>query len=170
MDEIARVCEWAKGRFTGIWTDISKVEMELGKARDWSSQAQDQIDWALDEIVGLEVLVQCLDSSQRVMRLEMDEMIGNMNGLLELNWQMIQSICQLRAGQVHGQDNLIVIDDKPPVDVLDTAPVPVPGPVVHELVPIEELTESVGDSEEDSSKDEVWEISQEEFIGLSPEL
>ena len=54
-----------------------------------------------------------------------------------------------------------MIDDEPPVeDLLDTAPVPVPGPVVHELVPISELTESVGDSEEeDSSKDEVWEIS-----------
>ena len=65
-----------------------------------------------------------------------------------------------------------MIDDEPPVeDLLDTAPVPVPGLVVHELVPISELTESVGDSEEeDSSKDEVWEISREEFAGSSPEL
>ena len=51
-----------------------------------------------------------------MMRLEMDEMISNMNSLLELNWQMIQSIHQLRASQIHGQDNLIVIDDKPPVE------------------------------------------------------
>ena len=99
------------------------------------------------------------------MQLEMNKMIGNMNGLLELNWQMIQSIHQLRTSQVHGQDNPIVIDDEPPVeDLLDTAPVPVPGPVVHELVPISELTESAGDNEEEhSSKDEVWEISWEEF-------
>ena len=68
---------------------------------------------------------------------------------------MIKSIHQLRASQVHGQDNLIVIDDKPPVeDILDTAPVPVPGPVEHRLVPIEE----------EKSGDEVWEITHEEFV------
>ena len=63
MDEVARVCEQAKGRFTSIWTDISKVEMELGKAQDWSSQAQDEIDWPWDKIAGLEVLVQRLEGS-----------------------------------------------------------------------------------------------------------
>ena len=91
MDKVARVCKQAKGRFTGIQTDISKVETELGKARDWSSQAQDEIDWSWDEIAGLEVLVQRLEGSQRMMQLEMDEMIGNMNSLLELNQQMILS-------------------------------------------------------------------------------
>ena len=106
------------------------------------------------------------------MRLEMDKMVNNMNGLLELNWQMILDILQLRMGQVYGQDNLIVIDtDSSEEDVLDTAPVPVPGPVEHRLVPIKELTESVVDSEEGSSgRDEVWEISCEEFVGSSPEL
>ena len=143
MDEIAGVCEQAKGRFTSIRTDIDKVETELEKACDWSSRAQNKID-------SLETLVHWLEGSQRMMMLEMDEMIGNMNSLLELNWQMIQSIHQLRTSQVHGQDNLIVIDDKPPVeDVLDIALVPVPGPVQHRLVPIEELMESVGDSEEE---------------------
>ena len=34
MDKIARVCERAEGRFTGIRTDLSKVETELGKACD----------------------------------------------------------------------------------------------------------------------------------------
>ena len=90
------------------------------------------------------------------MRLEMDEMISNMNSLLELNQQMIQSIHQLRMSQAHNQDNLIVINDKSSMeDVLDTAPVPVPGPVEQRLVLIKELTESVEDSKEDDSRDEV---------------
>ena len=54
--------------------------------------------------------------------------------------------------------------------MLDTALVLVPGPVEHRLVLIEELTESVEDSEEDNSGDEVWEITHKEFIGSSPEL
>ena len=164
MDEIAGVCEWAEGRFTGIRTDIGKVETELEKACDWSARVQNKIN-------GLEVLVRQLEGSQRMMRLEMDEMIGNMNGLLELNRQMIQSIHQLRTSQVHGQDNPIVIDDNPSVeDILDTAPVPVPGLAEHRLVPIKELSESVEDSKEGSSEDEIWEISCEEFVGSSPEL
>ena len=103
----------------------------------------------------------------------MDEMTRNMNGLLELNWQMIQDILQLRMSQVHGWDNLIVVDDLSEEDVLDTAPVPVPELVIHTLVPILELMESREGSEEEeetSSEDEVWEISWEEFIGSSPEL
>ena len=122
MDKVAGVCEQAEGHFTGIWTDIGKVETELEKAREWSARVQDEID-------GLEVLVWCLEGSRQMMRLEMDEMIGNMNSLLELNQQMIQSIHQLRTSQVHGWDNLIVINDKPPV--VDTAPILVPGPVIH---------------------------------------
>ena len=60
-------------------------------------------------------------------------------------------------------------------DVLDTAPVLVPEPVVHTLVPILELTESREGSEEEEeeatdTEDEVWEISHEEFVGSSPEL
>ena len=163
MDEVARVCGQAKERFTSIQTDISKVETELEKAHDWSARVQNKID-------RLEVLVQRLEGSRRMMWLEMGEMIGNMNGLLELNWQMIQSIHQLRTSQVHSWNNPIVIDDEPPVeDVLDTALVPVLGLVKHRLVPIEELMESVEDSKEESG-DEVWEITCEEFIGSSPEL
>ena len=80
-------------------------------------------------------------------------------------------LCQLRASQVHGQGNLIVIDE-PEDDVLDLAPVHVPPPVQHQLVPIDELNKSVEDSEEgeqresiESSEDEeeVWEIPWEEF-------
>ena len=104
----------------------------------------------------------------------MDEMTRNINSLLELNWQMIQDILQLRMSQVHGQDNPIVVDDLSEGDVLDTAPVPVPGLVVHTLVPISELTESREGSEEEEEEtdmeDEVWEISREEFVGSSPEL
>ena len=105
----------------------------------------------------------------------MDEMKRNMNGLLELNWQMIQDILQLRMSQVYSWDNLIVVDDSSEEDVLDTALVPVPKLVVYTLVPISELTESREGSEEEEeeetdSEDEVWEISREEFVGSSPEL
>ena len=104
----------------------------------------------------------------------MDEMMRNMNGLLELNQQMIQDILQLRMSQVHGQDNPIVVDDSSKEDVLDTAPVLVPELVIYTLVPILELTESREGSEEEEEEtdmeDEVWEISWEEFIGSSPEL
>ena len=164
MDKVAGVCGRAKEWFTSIQTDIGKLETEFLKAHNWSTRAQDQID-------GLETLVRWLEGSWRMMRLETDEMIGNMNRLLELDQQMIQSIHQLQTSQVHNQDNLIVIDDKSSVeDILDTAPVPVLGPVKHRLVLIEELTESVEDSEESDSGDEVWEITCEEFIGSSPEL
>ena len=44
MDEMAGMCGRAEERFTGIRTDISKLEMELLKACDWSTRAQDQID------------------------------------------------------------------------------------------------------------------------------
>ena len=64
-----------------------------------------------------------LEVSRRAMREDMDEMMKNMNGLLELNHQMIQDILQLRMSQVHGRDNLIVVDDLSEEDVLDTAPV-----------------------------------------------
>ena len=164
MDEMASVCGRAEERFTGIRTDISKLETELLKACDWSARAQDQID-------GLETHVHWLEASQRVMREDMDEMMRNMNSLLELNWQMIQDILQLRMSQVHGRDNPIVVDDSSEEDILDTAPVPVPGLVVHRLVPILESMESVrGSKEEDDSGDEVWEISWEEWVGSSPEL
>ena len=91
---------------------------------------------------------------------------------------MTESICQLRASQVHGQNNLIVIDE--PDDVLDLNLVPVLALVEHQLVPINELTKNVGDSEEGESSDEeveVWEMPYKEFeenvVGswhLSPEV
>ena len=74
-------------------------------------------------------------------------------------------LCQLRVSQVYGWDNLIMIDE-PEDDVLDLALVQVPTPVQHQLVPIDELTKSVGDSEEEESNNgevEVWEIPCEEF-------
>ena len=156
MDEMVGICCRAEERFTGIWTDIGKLETELLKARDWSARVQDQID-------GLETHVHRLEASRRAMREDMDEMMRNMNGLLELNWQMIQDILQLRMSQVHSRDNPIVVDDSSEEDILDTALVPVPGPVVHTLVPISELTESGEGSEEEEEEtdmeDEVWEIS-----------
>ena len=165
MDEMVGICERAEGRFTGVRTDIGKLETELLKARDWSARAQDQID-------GLETHVRRLEASRRAMREDMDEMTRNMNGLLELNQQMIQDILQLRMSLVHGWDNLIVVDNSSDEDVLDTAPVPVPQPVVHTLVLILELMESreVSEEEKTDMDDEIWEISREEFHGSSPEL
>ena len=105
----------------------------------------------------------------------MDEMMRNMNRLLELNRQMIWDILQLRMSLVHGRDNLIKLDNSSEEDVVDTALVPVPQPVVYTLVPISELMESREGSEEEEEEetdmdDEVWEISREEFKGSSPEL
>ena len=165
MDEMAGICGRAEERFTGIQMDIGKLETELLKAWDWSARAQDQID-------GLETHVRQLEASRRAMREDMDEMMRNMNGLLELNRQMISDILQLRMGLVHSWDNPIVIDSSDE-DIVDTAPVLVPQPVVHTLVPISELTESREGSEEEEetdTEDEVWEISREEFVGSSPEL
>ena len=39
--EMAGICERVEGRFTGIRTDIGKLEMELLKAHDWSARVQD---------------------------------------------------------------------------------------------------------------------------------
>ena len=100
MDEMAGICGRAEERFTGIRTDIGKLETELLKARDWSARAQDQID-------GLETHVRQLEASRRAMREDMDEMMRNMNRLLELNQQMIQDILQLRMSVVHNRDNLL---------------------------------------------------------------
>ena len=171
IDEVAGVCGRAEERFTGIWMDIGKLETKLLKARNWSARAQDQID-------GLETYVCQLEASRRAMREDMDEMTRNMNGLLELNQQMIWDILQLRMSVVHNRDNLVELDDSSEEDVVDTALVPVPQPVVHTLVPISELTESREGSEEEEEEDEgetdmddeVWEISREEFHGSSPEL
>ena len=169
MDKMAGICRRAEERFISIQTDIGKLEMELLKAWDWSARVQDQID-------GLETHVCRLEASRRAMREDMDEMTRNMNSLLELNHQMVSDILQLRMGLVHGQDNPIVVDDSSEEDVVDTALVPVPQLVIHTLVPISELTESREGSEEEEeeeetdTEDEVWEISQEEFAGSSPEL
>ena len=78
---------------------------------------------------------------------------------------------------VHDRDNPIEVNNSSEGDVVDTAPVLVPQPVVHTLVLISELTESREGSEEEEEEeeetdveDEVWEISREEFAGSSPEL
>ena len=171
MDELAGVCERNKERFTGVCTDLGKVEEELGKARDWSTRVQEQVD-------ALETNVWRLEASRRAMREEMRDLTQGMYLLVELNQRLMGDLRQLRASQVHGRDNPIVIDD-----VLDLAPVHVPPPVQHQLVPIDELSGSVEDSEEgerveslESSEDEeeVWEIPREEFEATarssSPEL
>ena len=55
MDEMAGICRRVEERFTGIWTDIGKLETELLKARDWSARAQDQINGLETHIHRLEV-------------------------------------------------------------------------------------------------------------------
>ena len=91
----------------------------------------------------------------------MDKMMGNMNGLLELNRQMIWDILQLRMSVVHNWDNPIELDTSSEEDVVDTAPVPVPQPVVHTLVPISELTESGEGSEEEEEEEEETDTDDE---------
>ena len=59
MDEMVGICGRAEERFTGIWMDIGKLEMELLKAHDWSARAQDQID-------RLEVHIHQLEASTAV--------------------------------------------------------------------------------------------------------
>ena len=171
MDELAGVCKRNEERFTGVRTNLGKVEEELGKARDWSTRVQEQVD-------ALETNVRRLEASRRAMREEMRDLTNGMYLLVELNQRLMGDLRQLRASQVHGRDNPIVVDD-----VLDLAPVHVPPPVQHQLVPIDELNGSVEDSEEgerveslESSEDEeeVWEIPREEFEATarssSPEM
>ena len=112
-----------------------------------------------------------LEVSRRAMREEMVDLTREMYLLVELNQRLMGDLHQLRASQVHGWGNLIVIDE-PEDDMLDLAPVHVLPPVQHQLVPIDELNKSVEDSEEgerresiesSEDKEEVWEIPQEEF-------
>ena len=175
MDELAGVCERNEERFTGVRTNLGKVEEELGKAWDWLTCVQEQVDV-------LEMNVHRLEVSRRAMREEMRDLTNGMYLLVELNQRLMGDLCQLRASQVHGRGNPIVIDD-PEDDVLDLALVHVPPPVQHQLVLIDELTGSMEDSEEgerreslESSEDEeeVWEIPWEKFEATiqssSPEL
>ena len=174
MDKLAGVCKRNKERFTGIRTDLGKVEEEIGRARDWSTRVQEQVD-------GLDMHVRRLEVSRRAMREEIRDLTNGMYLLVELNQRLMGDLRQLRASQVHGRGNLIVINESD--DVLDLAPVHVPPPVQHQLVPIDELTGSMEDGEEgerveslesSEDKEEVWEIPREEFEAtarsLSPEL
>ena len=164
MDKLAGVCKRNEERFTGVRTDLGKVEEELGKACDWSTRVQEQVD-------ALEMNVWRLEESRRAMREEMRDLTNGMYLLVELNQRLMGDLCQLRASQIHGRSNPIVINE-PDDDMLDLAPVHVLPPIQHQLVLIDELSGSVEDSEEgerveelESSEDEeeVWEIPQEEF-------
>ena len=175
MDELAGVCERNEERFTGVRTNLGKVEEELGKARNWLTCVQEQVDM-------LETNVRRLEASRRAMREEMRDLTNGMYLLVELNQRLMGDLHQLRASQVHDRNNPIVVDE-PEDDVLDLAPVHILPPTQHQLVPIDELTGSVEDSEEgerveslESSEDEeeVWEIPREEFEATawpsSPEI
>ena len=104
MDELAGVCERNEERFTGVHTDLGKVEEEIGKARDWSTRVQEQVD-------ALETNVRRLEASRRAMREEMRDLTQGMYLLVELNQRLMGDLRQLRVSQVHGRDNPIVVDD-----------------------------------------------------------
>ena len=95
-----------------------------------------------------------LEASRWVMREEVADLTRGMYLLVELNQRLMGDLCQLRVSQVHGQSNPIVIDE-PEDDVLDLALVQVLAPVQHQLVPIDELNESVEDSEEGERREEI---------------
>ena len=58
MDELAGVCERNEERFTRVRTDLGKVE-ELGKAHDWSTRVQEQVDALEMNVWRLEASCQC---------------------------------------------------------------------------------------------------------------
>ena len=78
-----------------------------------------------------------------------------MDRLLMVTQRMVDAIVQLRAGQVHNQNNLIVIDDdSSSEETIAEAP---EVPEQFHLVPIEDIVE---DSEgEEDDEEEIWEIS-----------
>ena len=128
IDEIAGLSERTEARFTGVRTDLGKVETELETTRNWSREVQTEVD-------GLEHLTQQLLASRTAMREEMDQMRRDMDGLLLLNQRMAEAILQLRAGQVHNQGNPIVIDDDSSEDEVAETPRIPEGAL---LVPIED--------------------------------
>ena len=67
-------------------------------ACDWSSRVQDQV-------TVLETNMRWLEASRRAMREEMADMLRGMYLLVELNWQLMESVYQLRASHVHGWGN-----------------------------------------------------------------
>ena len=164
---------------SGTSVELVKIRLKKGarktRSDNWSTRVQEQVDM-------LDTNVRRLDASWWVMREEIRDLTSGMYLLVELNQRLMGDLCQLRVSQVHSRNNPIVIDG-PEDDVLDTTLVHVPPPVQHQLVLIDELNESVEDSEEgerreslESSEDEeeVWEIPWEEFEATarssSPEL
>ena len=82
MDKLVGVCERNKERFTGVRTDLGKVEEEIEKACDCSSQVQDQV-------TALETNVWRLEASRRVMREEVADLMRGMYLLVELNQRLM---------------------------------------------------------------------------------
>ena len=126
------------------------MEEEIGSACDWSTWVQEQVD-------ALDTNVWRLDASRRAMREEIRDLTNGMYLLVELNQRLMGDLRQLRVSQVHGWGNLIVIDE-PEDDMLDLAPAHIPPLVQHQLVLIDELNESVEDSEEGERRERVWRV------------
>ena len=167
MDEVVGHCEREEARFMGLRTNLGKVEEELGCAQEWLIECGAEIKTLKRQ--NCQLLV-----SWTAMRDDLDRMWREMDGLLQLNAWMVGTIVQMRTSLVHNWDNPIVIDDDSSDEMAAEAP-----DVLEQfcLVPIEDMEEVVEDSEGESSGDEVWEITREEFEdavvdvqGESPEL
>ena len=140
----------------------------MATARGWSVEVNEKME-------GMEQHIRMLIASWTAMGDTMDWMRREMDGLLLINQRMVNTIVQLRVGQVHNWDNPIVIDDDSSSSE-ETIAEPPEVPEQFRLVPIED-EEEVTDSEEEESEEEIWEISREEFEdevvdtrGESPEL
>ena len=153
MDELASHCEKSEGGFTKVRTDLGKVETKLEIAHGWSVEVGDKVE-------ALERHIWMLIASRTVMGDTMDQMRVEMDRLFLINQRMVDAIIQLRAGQVHNRDNLIVIDDNSSSDEGTIVEAP-DVPEQFCLVLIKD--EVVDDSKEEDSDDEVWEITREEF-------
>ena len=168
MDKLVSHCEKSEARFTKVRTDLGKVETEMATTQGWSIKMGDKVE-------ALERHIWMLVASQTTMGDTMDRMRVEMDGLLLINQRMVNTIVQLRVGQVHNWDNPIVIDDDSSSSE-ETIAEPPEVPEQFRLVLIED-EEEVTDSEEEESEEEIWEISREEFEdevvdtrGESPEL
>ena len=104
MDELVGHYEKSEVHFTEVRTDLGKVETELETACGRSVKVRDKVE-------ALERHIRMLVVSRTTMGNTIDRMREEMDGLLLVNQRMVNAIVQLRVGQVHNQDNLIVIDN-----------------------------------------------------------
>ena len=113
-----------------------------------------------EKVEVLERHIRMLIANWTAMGDTIDRMRAEMDRLLLINQRMVNTIVQLRAGQVHNQDNPTVIDDN---SSSDEGTVAEASDVLEQFRLVLIKDEVVVDSEEEDSDDEVWEITWEEF-------